>query len=1071
MKKLLPILLSFLLFAYTYRASGQTITGATGFCNGTTSALTGSPAGGTWSSSVPAVATIDASGIMTGTTPGTTTITYTPPSLSPVTTVVTVNSTPAAISGSTSLCASSVITMGNTVTGGAWSSSNISVATISALGNVSGIAAGVTTISYTLSNGCYASTPVMVNPLPAPVTSSTGTFSACTGSTLPLVDVTVGGTWSSGNLMVAAVSASGTVTGLSAGTAQISYQLPTGCQVTKMVTINSLPSPVTGTATVCAGSVTALLSFPTGGLWAGDNPSVAIIGPTSGVVTGIAAGTVNITYTTPQGCSAFKIVTVNGLPPAITGTTTICISSTTTLDNPVSGGIWSSSNPAVAPIDAVSGFIAPGSLAGTALISYTVPTGCITTTVVTVTPLPSPITGPATVCVGASSAFSSATPGGSWSSSAAGVATVSSATGSTALVTGVTAGITLISYSTGPGCTVSTVVTVSSMPFAGIISGPSVICIGTPSTLTTTGTGGAWTSSSPGVASVSGSGLVTAFGTGVATISYSVANVCGSDLATKLVSTNLPPAPIAGDAEICGGATTTLTESVPGGSWVSSDISVATIGSSSGIVSGAVSGGISIITYSFSSTCFVTRSVTIDPAPSAIGGVSPVCQGGVIALTNALAGGTWTSSNISVAIVSTLGGITGTVTGISPGTATITYGMVSGCYATAAVTVSPLPLITASASPSTCGGKYLASAVGGVSYLWFPSTGLSCDACASPVINPSGTTSYTVTGTSVLGCSSDAVVTVSGDRIYGHINFDGPAPSSLGMQVWLIQYSPGDSSVLGIDSMTTCLDGTTPFYEFDSKPAGSYMVRARLLSSVPGASGYVPTYGAGTANWYNAATIIRTGLTDSADINMIHATLPAGGCTITGNIYSGPDGTGGSPREGMLVYLKDAATGAILTYAYTNVLGTYSFTGVAYGTYIIYPENFSYYTTPSSLVILNEATPTVSNVHFKENTTSGTIEPVSSVGVATTYNDKALTLFPNPASGTLNVKWADLPAGNATLTIKDIMGREVLHTNISIYSGAGNALVDISALENGMYFFDIRCGSVTVAGKLLVKNQ
>jgi len=57
------------------------------------------------------------------------------------------------ISGLTSVCAGSSITLSESAPGGSWSSSNASVATVSG-GAVAGVAAGAVTISYSVTNSC-----------------------------------------------------------------------------------------------------------------------------------------------------------------------------------------------------------------------------------------------------------------------------------------------------------------------------------------------------------------------------------------------------------------------------------------------------------------------------------------------------------------------------------------------------------------------------------------------------------------------------------------------------------------------------------------------------------------------------------------------------------------------------------------------------------------------------------------------------------------------------------------------------------------------------------------------------
>ena len=99
---------------------------------------------------------------------------------------------------------------------------------------------------------------------------------------------------------------------------------------------------------------------------------------------------------------------------------------------------------------------------------------------------------------------------------------------------------------------------------------------------------------------------------------------------------------------------------------------------------------------SFGSTVDYRVEIITGTAP--ISGPSSVCIGSTITLSDTSAGGTWSSSNVSVA---TVGSITGIVAGTGAGTARITYNTGSS-YATQIVTVMASP--TASAMPSLCVG-------------------------------------------------------------------------------------------------------------------------------------------------------------------------------------------------------------------------------------------------------------------------------------------------------------------------------------------------------------------------------
>ena len=94
---------------------------------------------------------------------------------------------------------------------------------------------------------------------------------------------------------------------------------------------------------------------------------------------------------------------------------------------------------------------------------------------------------------------------------------------------------------------------------------------------------------------------------------------------------------------------------------------------------------------------------------------------------------------------------------------------VSGCDSVVASTliVNPIPVIVASndTTINACNSAQL-NVVGGGTYLWTPSTDLSCITCSTPVASPSSSITYTVTETTS-GCSSSDIVniTVDGESI------------------------------------------------------------------------------------------------------------------------------------------------------------------------------------------------------------------------------------------------------------------------------------------------------------------
>jgi sugar lactone lactonase YvrE len=173
---------------------------------------------------------------------------------------------------------------------------------------------------------------------------------------------------------------------------------------------------------------------------------------------------------------------------------------------------------------------------------------------------------------------------------------------------------------------------------------------------------------------------------------------------------------ISGVKAVCVGSSTTLNDPVPGGAWRSSTTSVAIVGSSTGIVTG-VSAGTSSITYeapAYYGHQYSVATVTVNPLPASISGPGTVCAGGTSTLTDA-GGGKWFSSTTTVARI---GSSSGRVSGVLPGTATITYRLATGCSITKVITVdvcSAMPIsITPGGEGAGGGGEENNAQQGGV---------------------------------------------------------------------------------------------------------------------------------------------------------------------------------------------------------------------------------------------------------------------------------------------------------------------------------------------------------------------
>ena len=395
---------------------------------------------------------------------------------------------------------------------------------------------------------------------------------------------------------------------------------------TTVSVFRNTPLPKIGTISsaadsICPGSVTTLsysLTLPTGetGAWSSSNTSVATVSNT-GVVYSISAGTTDISYTVTVtrgniSRSVIRTIVVKPLPTVnISGYRGVCQGVTTTLSGSPTGGNWSNSN-AITTVSASGAVTGVGS-SGTDIISYTYTspiTGCTNADTQAMPILFSPnvgtIAGADSVCPGGVITLStSGDIGGKWYSNNILFASVDSLSG---VVTGQNSGTPTINYRITNGCGVFNtykLIQVQQLPDPGVISGASTVCAGSGISLSNSVSGGVWSSSNTSLATVNSSGYVTAINSGAPIITFTASNYCGSSTTTKSITINTVPATpsaISGTSTICKGSTTTLSSATTGGSWTSSDITLATVTPTTGIVSGIIA-GTPVISYTTSNTC------------------------------------------------------------------------------------------------------------------------------------------------------------------------------------------------------------------------------------------------------------------------------------------------------------------------------------------------------------------------------------------------------------------------------------------------------------------------------------
>ncbi len=461
--------------------------------------------------------------------------------------------------------------------------------------------------------------------------------------------------------------------------------------------------------------------------------------------------------------------------------------------------------------------------------------------------------------------------------------------------------------------------------------------------------------------------------------------------------------------------------------------------------------------------------VTVDTIPIVDAGLNDsICVGQSITLT---------ATGATTYLWST--GATSSSIAESPSTNSTYFvtGTTNNCSANDSIQITVNLLPTADAGidiPICVGDTATLLGSGGISYLWTPGSNTT----STLLVNPTATTTYTLTVTNSAGCNASdmALVSVTPSKdIIGHVGYSGGNVNN--GSVVILKYLPFQTRFDTVQVVQLTSSGN---FSFTSISHGNYLIK--VFADTTAFPALIATYYGGAFLWNDTAVIVFNHDCDANDtlpeITMAEEIgIGSGPGLITGQIIEGISfGRAlGGPIDGVDVKLGKNPGGSIMATTATSSTGIYTFAGVPYGNYTIYVDipglgrDSSYTLTIDSTnnQYLNENYIADSNsVYINPNTNVGINNPITVSG-----SENKFKVYPNPVIGNTVIEYSLVEEGKITLDVYNVLGIKI-KSLVNSNQPAGNFKYNLNprynSLNTGIYFITLTIDGKTTTKRIVV---